>query len=292
MHPTPLPLDRLNTLPTAEFVALLGPVFEHAPWVAGTVAGQRPFPTVTALHEAMMAAVRAAPVERRLAFVRAHPELGSKVARADITAESRAEQGSLGLDRLNDTDFTRFQHLNAAYKARFDFPFIVCVRRQTRAAILALFEQRLMNAPDAELATALDEIGHITRLRLADLVDGPGMPRIHGRLSSHVLDTVTGRPAAGVKIALYEIDDAGLGLIAEAVTNADGRTDAPLLSGAPLRRGRYELRFHVGDYFRRAGQDAGWLDVVPIGFGVAEPEGHYHVPLLVTPWSYTTYRGS
>ncbi|MBN9050117.1 MAG: 2-oxo-4-hydroxy-4-carboxy-5-ureidoimidazoline decarboxylase [Rhizobiales bacterium] len=288
----PVPLDRLNTIPAAEFVALLGPVFEHAPWVAETVASQRPFPAVTALHDAMMAAVHAAPVERRLAFVRAHPELGSKVARADITAESRAEQGSLGLDRLSDADFTRFQHLNAAYKARFDIPFIVCVRRQTRAAILALFEQRLMNAPDAELATALDEIGHITRLRLADLVEGPGMPRIHGRLSSHVLNTVNGRPAAGVRIALYEIDDAGLGLIAEAVTNADGRTDAPLLSGAPLRRGRYELRFHVGDYFRRAGQDAGWLDVVPISFGIAEPEGHYHVPLLVTPWSYTTYRGS
>jgi 2-oxo-4-hydroxy-4-carboxy-5-ureidoimidazoline decarboxylase len=288
----PAPLDRLNNLPAAEFVALLGPVFEHAPWVAEAVAGQRPFPTVTALHEAMMAAVRAAPTDRRLAFVRAHPELGSKVARADITAESRAEQGSLGLDRLSDTDFARFQHLNAAYKARFDVPFIVCVRRQTRAAILTLFERRLLNSPDAELATALDEIGYITRLRLADLVDGPGMPRIHGRLSSHALDTVNGRPAAGVKIALYEIDDTALGLIAEAVTNADGRTDAPLLSGAPLRRGRYELRFHVGDYFRRTGHDAGWLDVVPIGFGIAEPEGHYHVPLLCTPWSYSTYRGS
>jgi len=295
MHPTPLPLDRLNALPTAEFVALLGPVFEHAPWVAETVAGRRPFPTVTALHEAMIAAVRAAPVERRLAFVRAHPELGSKVARADITAESRAEQGSLGLDRLSDTDFTRFQHLNAAYKARFDFPFIVCVRRQTRAAILALFERRLMNAPDAELATALDEIGHITRLRLADLVDGPGMPRIHGRLSSHVLDTVTGRPAAGVKIALYEIDDAGLGLIAEAVTNADGRTDAPLIAGGPLRIGTYELQFHVADYFAANGTaqpDPAFLNVVPIRFSIAEAEGHYHVPLLVTPWSYSTYRGS
>ena len=113
-----------------------------------------------------------------------------------------------------------------------------------------------------------------------------------GYLTTHVLDTARGRPAEGVRIALYRLSSAGRERLAEAVTNADGRTDAPLLSGAPLRRGRYELRFHVGDYFRRTGHDAGWLDVVPIGFGIAEPEGHYHVPLLVTPWSYTTYRGS
>ena len=87
---------------------------------------------------------------------------------------------------------------------------------------------------------------------------------------------------------MHEIGESARSLIKETVTNADGRTDAPLIAGEPLRIGTYELTFHVGAYFG----GAGFLDAVPIRFSIAEPEGHYHVPLLVTPWSYTTYRGS
>ena len=114
-------------------------------------------------------------------------------------------------------------------------------------------------------------------------------------------ETVSGRPAPGVKISLHEIGASARGLIKETATNADGRTDAPLIAGEPLRTGTYELSFHVGDYFAKAqnnlaharlAADPPFLDVVPIRFAIAEPEGHYHVPLLVTPWSYTTYRGS
>ena len=121
-------------------------------------------------------------------------------------------------------------------------------------------------------------------------MDGPGVPVTTGRLSTHVLDTVAGRPAPGVRIALHEIGDSARSLLKETVTNADGRTDAPLIAGEPLRIGTYELTFHVGDVFRPSSR--GFLDTVPIRFSIAEPEGHYHVPLLVTPWSYTTYRGS
>jgi 2-oxo-4-hydroxy-4-carboxy-5-ureidoimidazoline decarboxylase len=107
------------------------------------------------------------PVATQLAFVRGHPELGGKLARAGaMTAASRSEQGGVGLDRLDDEEFARFARLNAAYRERFGFPFIICVRRHTRASILAEFERRLGNDPAAELATALAEIGHITRLRL------------------------------------------------------------------------------------------------------------------------------
>ena len=121
------------------------------------------------------------------------------------------------------------------------------------------------------------------------------MPKTEGRLSTHVLDNVSGKPAAGVRIALYEVGASARGLLTQAVTNADGRTDASLLSGAPLRIGTYELQFHVGDYFasrQSTLSDPPFLDIVPIRFSIAEPEGHYHVPLLVTPWSYSTYRGS
>ena len=108
-----------------------------------------------------------------------------------------------------------------------------------------------------------------------------------GRLTTLVLDTGSGRPAAGVRYELFALDGARR-RVAEGRTNADGRADAPLLEGAALVAGRYELVFYVGAYFGRAP----FLDEVPVRFTVAEPEQHYHVPLLVSPWSYTTYRGS
>jgi 5-hydroxyisourate hydrolase len=116
-----------------------------------------------------------------------------------------------------------------------------------------------------------------------------------GRLSTHVLDLVNGKPARGVRIELFALAGTDRRKVAEAVTNADGRTDAPLMAGEGYRPGSYELLFFAGDYFRGLGTataDPPFLDVVPIRFTLAEPDGHYHVPLLVSPWSYSTYRGS
>lgn len=117
-----------------------------------------------------------------------------------------------------------------------------------------------------------------------------------GRLSTHVLDTAHGRPAAGMRVELYRIHpDGAAERLVETVTNIDGRTDAPLLQGAALAAGHYELRFHVADYFAGSGAELPlppFLDVVPVRFGIADPAGHYHVPLLVSPWAYSTYRGS
>ncbi len=291
----PLTLAALNAMDRTTFVASVGDVFEHASWVADAIAAQRPFATVAALHDAMIGAVRSAPADRQLAFINAHPELGSKVKRADITADSQAEQGSLGLDRLSDAEFQRFQTLNGAYRAKFGFPFIICVRRHTRDSILANFARRADAPRETELRTALDEIGLITRLRLAAKVDGPGAPKTTGRLSTHVLDTHAGKPAPDVRVTLTEIGASARGLLKDTITNADGRTDAPLIGNEPLRIGSYELNFHAGDYFRKVQTPLAapaFLDIIPIRFQIAEPEGHYHVPLLVTPWSYSTYRGS
>ena len=117
-----------------------------------------------------------------------------------------------------------------------------------------------------------------------------------GRLSTHVLDTANGKPAAGMQIDLYSLDGAGVRKLVNTVTtNADGRTDAPLLVDAAFEVGISELVFHVSAYFRALGaplSDPPFLTAVPIRFSIAEPNGHYHVPLLVSPWSYSTYRGS
>ena len=116
-----------------------------------------------------------------------------------------------------------------------------------------------------------------------------------GRLSTHVLDTMSGTPAGGVRIELYGLAGDSRRLVASATTNADGRTDRPLLAAEELRSGAYELLFHIGEYFRGKGVDLPappFLDTVPVRFGVADPAAHYHVPLLVSPWAYSTYRGS
>ncbi len=289
-------IDQLNAADRTAFANALGTIFEHAPWIAEAAHAAKPFATGAALHEAMMAALRKAPPDQQMAFVRGHPELAGKVARAGtMTAESTSEQGGLGLDRLSDAEVAKFEIMNAEYGKKFGFPFIVCVRRHTRDSILRQFEQRLALTPDDEFAAALTEIGYITRLRLVDKVDGPGLPPTTGRLSTHVLDTYHGRPAPGVAVTLYEIGASARGAIVSGTTNKDGRTDAPLITGEPLRIGTYELQFSVGEYFAREcvrTADPPFLDIVPIRFSISEAEGHYHVPLVVTPWSYSTYRGS
>ena len=113
-----------------------------------------------------------------------------------------------------------------------------------------------------------------------------------GRLSTHILDVSRGFPAAGVAIHLFRLESAGSRSLGTFTTNSDGRTDRPLLSDADLIPGIYELVFHIGAYYDGTSAGPGFFDTVPIRFRVSDAAGHYHVPLLVTPWSYSTYRGS
>ncbi len=116
-----------------------------------------------------------------------------------------------------------------------------------------------------------------------------------GRLTTHVLDTMAGRPAAGVAISLFRLNGGERQAVTTALTNADGRCDAPLLEGDAMTAGTYELCFHVGDYFRSCNvelPDPPFFDVVPVRFGIGDASAHYHVPLLISPYGYSTYRGS
>jgi 2-oxo-4-hydroxy-4-carboxy-5-ureidoimidazoline decarboxylase len=290
-------LDSLNAASETEFTAALADIYEHSPWVAKTASAHRPFARLAALHDAMVAAVRAAPADARLTLVQAHPDLAGKAARAgNLTADSTNEQASVGLDRLTDEEFSRFHRLNDAYQAKFGIPFIVCVRRHTKDSILHEFERRLAHGSEGEMETALGEIFRIAALRLDARVIALERLEVSGRLSTHVLDVHGGLPAAGVAIELWELSQAGTDrLIVRTVTNSDGRTDKPLIAERPLPIGTYELRFATANYFAARGvtlPQPPYLDVVPIRFSIAEPEGHYHVPLVMTPWSYSTYRGS
>ena len=290
-------LETLNAADRKTFMAAIGEVMELAPWVAEETFAKRPFAGIAALYQAMTDAVGNAPPERRQALINGHPDLAGKAAReGNLTADSTAEQAAAGLDKLSEQELADFHRLNDAYREKFAMPFIVCVRRHGKQSILREFARRLKNDAAAEQRTALEEIFRIAALRLDQRVKSNDRLKVHGHLSTHVLDAHAGHPAQGVAIELCEIAGSGAARIIKRVeTNADGRTDAPLFTGMPVPIATDELRFAVADYFAKARApmaEPPFLDIVPVRFSVAEPEGRYHVPLLVTPWSYSTYRGS
>jgi 2-oxo-4-hydroxy-4-carboxy-5-ureidoimidazoline decarboxylase len=158
----------------AAFLARFGHVAEHSPWVAEEAFARGPFADADAVVQAFCDVVRGASRERRLALVRAHPDLAGRAAiGGELTADSAREQASAGLDRMTPEEFARFGRLNGAYRARFGFPFVICVREHTRASILDAYERRLGNDADAELETATGEVAKIVALRLRDALAPP-----------------------------------------------------------------------------------------------------------------------
>jgi 2-oxo-4-hydroxy-4-carboxy-5-ureidoimidazoline decarboxylase len=161
----------VNHLTQPDFVAALGAIYEHSPWIAERAWEFRPFSGVDALHAAMARVVAEASEAERLALVRAHPDLAGRLARAGALAPASAgEQAGLGLDRLSDEEFEAFDSLNTGYREKFGFPFVIAVKRHSRASVLAAFRARLLHAADEELRTALAEIDMIARFRLEALL--------------------------------------------------------------------------------------------------------------------------
>jgi OHCU decarboxylase len=161
----------LSRIGRAEFVAALGGIFEHSPWVAEQAFDKRPFADVQQLHAAMSGAVRAASREAQLALIRAHPELaGSEAVAGALTAESTSEQSRLGFNALSRGEFERMTELNQRYREKFGFPCIVALKlHASRSTVMAEFERRIANGRDAEIGNALEQIGHIARGRLEQL---------------------------------------------------------------------------------------------------------------------------
>jgi 2-oxo-4-hydroxy-4-carboxy-5-ureidoimidazoline decarboxylase len=152
------------TAEQAAFIARYAELFEHSPWVVERAAARLP---LSDLHGGLMAVVRAASIEDKERLIRAHPELAGKAAiDRNLTAASAAEQASAGLDRLTEAEYARFHALNQAYRNKFGFPFVICVRLHDKAGILAELERRLDQPRSTEIAVAIEEIGKIVQLRL------------------------------------------------------------------------------------------------------------------------------
>lgn len=160
-------LKHLNACPADEFMSLVGPVFEHSPWIAAETAQGRPFQSREILHARMCHLVRAAGREKQLALIRAHPDL---VGRAVLTAESTSEQKAAGLMGLSKDEVALFDRYNREYRERFGFPFVICARLNKKEAILQAFAMRLQHTEEEEITTALEEIFKIANLRLLDLI--------------------------------------------------------------------------------------------------------------------------
>ncbi len=269
-----LKLEDVNRMDEAAFVKAFAEVYDAAPWVAKSAHARRPFATVAALHQALADSFAHAPREQRLKFL-----------------HDRAELGEKGMNGLEAVDQDLLRALNKGYRAKFDMAFAICVPRNTPETIFSAYERRMKDSLDAELAAATQEWFYITRLRIAGNVAGPGMPKVQGDISAHVLDSTVGKPAAGVVVEIHELWGDRSRKVAQATSDADGR--ATLLSGEPLPIGRYELRFFIGDYFRKSGAAAAgakpFFDMVPMRAFISNAEDSYHFPLIAAPFGYSIH---
>lgn len=167
----PHDLPALNQLPAAEFTRVAGPLYEHSPWIAERAAAARPFASVEAMHAALVAVIAAASTAEQVGLIAAHPDLAGKLAVAgQLTAESTAEQKTARLDQLSAADFARITALNDAYRAKFGFPFVICVRDHAQSEIFTAFEKRVASDRATEIETALAQIARIGWHRLRALV--------------------------------------------------------------------------------------------------------------------------
>eukprot|EP00510_Aplanochytrium_minuta_P001826 CAMPEP_0184011626 /NCGR_PEP_ID=MMETSP0954-20121128/3931_1 /TAXON_ID=627963 /ORGANISM="Aplanochytrium sp, Strain PBS07" /LENGTH=286 /DNA_ID=CAMNT_0026291463 /DNA_START=117 /DNA_END=977 /DNA_ORIENTATION=+ len=282
-----------------DFVATLKSIYEHSPWVAEETFDMikkknATIDSVTSLHATMKSVVEESSQDTKLKLINSHPDLAGKAAVAgSLTKESTEEQKRAGLSSLTQAEMEKFTMLNSKYKEKFGFVFILAVRNATKRTILGAFEARLENSREREFNECIAQIHKIAWMRLLTQFN----PAPTGFLTCHVLDTALGKPANGLRISLFklDIDSDSKHLLGEFVTNSDGRLNGPALKGESFKVGVYEWVFHVSDYFaKECLQVAGtpFLTEVPLRFGIDNPEDHYHVPLLVSPYSYSTYRGS
>jgi 2-oxo-4-hydroxy-4-carboxy-5-ureidoimidazoline decarboxylase len=282
--------------------------------------------TVSALAAKMKSIVNESSADQKLALLRAHPDLCEKVSKLkDLTAESQTEQGRAGLQSMTEEEMSTFQANNTLYRQRFGFPFILAVRNATKSTVLAALQGRVNRSYQDEFATALEQVHKIAWMRLLSKLDlsacqgflsrprhGQRVSRcVRSREFSHFIDRVesacpshfssslfaNATAASSMRIQLHRLSPPeSAGLVGDFVTNSDGRlSTGPALKGADMIVGTYEWTFCVADYFASVGtftSGTPFLDTVPLRFGIDNPDDHYHVPLLVSPWSYSTYRGS
>ncbi|KAL3900154.1 MAG: hypothetical protein SGARI_006303 [Bacillariaceae sp.] len=293
-------VQELLAKPSSVIVEALGGIYEHSPWVAEAFvkdySNMGDITTITELANNLKSIVDSASHEQKMALLDAHPDLCEKVEKMkELTAESQEEQSKAGLQSMEGDELDNFKRMNRDYNAKFGFPFILAVRNASKNTVLSALGGRLPNSQQEEFVTAIQQVHKIAWMRLLSKINTEDAK---GFLTCHVLDTANGIPAANMKIVLNRLTpDDHAGVVGEFVTNEDGRLEGgpALKGGKEFTVGTYEWTFYAGDYFASKGtytSGTPFLDVIPLRFGIDNPDDHYHVPLLVSPWSFSTYRGS
>eukprot|EP00536_Pseudo-nitzschia_multiseries_P013580 jgi/Psemu1/212078/e_gw1.589.12.1 len=298
-------VSELLAKPPEFIVEVLGGIYEpeDSPWVLETFVARElgggaggDISTVTQLASALKAHVDTASDEQKLALLSAYPDLCHKVeALKELPLYSQEEQSRSGLQSLSAAELENFGKMNKAYKDRHGFPFILAVRNASKSTVLSALEGRLNHSsPQKEFHVALEQVHKIAWMRLLTKVKSD---KAKGFLTCHVLDTANGIPAENMKIVLTRLTpEESAGVVGEFITNDDGRLEGgPALKGEDFTVGTYQWDFYAADYFVGRGNfmnGTPFLDVIPLRFGIDNPDDHYHVPLLVSPWGYSTYRGS
>jgi hydroxyisourate hydrolase len=273
--PSGLDLAAFNALPDGEAQQVLLACCSSPRWAA-EVAAARPFAGVEDLLVRADAALAALPEPELDAALAGHPRIGERSA----SASSRHEQR--GVSSADHAVLAELAEANAEYESRFGHVYLVCADGRSAEELLAALRSRLDNDPVTERRVLREELRRINRLRLSRLVGAA-----HGScVTTHVLDTAHGRPASGVRVVLERADGEQL---ATAVTDVDGRVGS--LGPARLDPGSYRLRFDTGSYFAASGSSCFFPEVV-VAFAVRDGGEHHHVPLLLSPFAYSTYRGS
>ncbi len=280
---------QLNQLSQAEFIRVVGPVFEQSPWAAERAWLKRPFADTDELHAVLTETVRAGTEAEQIGMIRAHPDLVGRATRTGRALPEIAGDLTAGQEPLSIAEIEAFQKYNAEYRYKFGFPFVIGAHRHDKAAILAAFEKRLQNTREQELAVAVAELCQIAGRRLRSMAPG----RVTAaRLSTQVLDLTSGSPADGMQIELWSIKNGSFTLLKTVKTNDEGRPETPLLSAAEMQAGEYELVFCLGDYFAaKTGTGSRFLNRIPVRFMITDLEATYHLPLLCSPWAYSVCRG-
>jgi 2-oxo-4-hydroxy-4-carboxy-5-ureidoimidazoline decarboxylase len=276
----------LSSLPEAEAREALTRCCGAQRWVAGMLA-RRPYDDAAAMYRAAEESFRELARDDLLEAFSHHPRIGGDLAalraRFGSSASWAAEEQGATLTATEET-LEALRGANLQYEARFGHIFIVCASGKSAAEMLHSLRERLANSPERELAIAAEEQASITRLRLEKLAQP-------SKLTTHVLDTARGRPAANLRVRLEQLAASGVfEPISERTTDADGRV-RDLLAGRALEARSYRLVFETEPYFA-ADERPTFYPRVEICFRVNSPEEHHHVPLLLSPFGYSTYRGS
>ena len=301
---TTINLSDIRDLQPSEVVSLLSGIYEHSSWVAERAFmdenSSSSLESINNIFQSMKQVVESASVDEKLKLLREHPDLCTRASCVGkLTNSSREEQSKAGLDRLTPEELSEFTANNAQYREKFGFPFILAVRNATKHTVLGALRSRVKNSYETEFHACLAQVHKIAWMRLIQLIT----PEKYGFLTCHVLDTASGSPAQKMSIELFRVckdnnNAETMEFVSEFQTNDDGRLEGgPALKGEAFKVGVYQWVFHVGDYFATKSNllttcGTPFLDKVPVRFGIDDPESHYHVPLLVSPYSYSTYRGS